>query len=377
MRTIFLPRAAILALPWLWPWMSLPVMAEAQAPESLQAKGAAQTAPAPPLQAYRLHLDQMLLYDVAITARRPLGRTNIVQRIVRRELCLFAITPDGQLAMYAGTKKPEPKAQTHQGRSKPPEASAAEPLKPDSPQMIWIRYVLGRPYARNPDGTIEYRPPTDKPMPYPVLPLPPAEVKPNQPFELALADLAEPGNPTMQLVCRWRRKKDGSIAVKGSLKSQPAQIGKTTVQMAVYEYQIQPGSAAVASVREIRRAVLAQSDLPAPATPQTPAGSARQGRSRRRTAQAGSAARQQQVQETVIVVIRLAGTKTLTESQHRGLVDAIEKAIQASGQSQTDETKMLPSKPADQQEDQEAWPSILEPIRKGIESRQPPASDGR
>ncbi len=251
---------------WLMP-------ARAQEPVGGQ-EGMAATAPASSPsnggklpEAYRIDLNKMLIYQVRMNSRFP-GPPGVMEKIDRRELALFDLDADGNVVLYMARssetgpadERPPAAAPQHQLRrgtaassSSTSTSETAKPEKHKLTDLLWTKYLISGPVVRNKDGTVLVRP-REGANAYPVLPLPPQNVKERARYEVTVPDLAAGPDKTVDLVGRWRNVGTESISVDAQLEVKVKPGVPFVPEVAVFGYEIpriNPGG--VARIHESRK----------------------------------------------------------------------------------------------------------------------------
>lgn len=194
-------------------------------------------------QTYRIKPNNMLVYQVRIN-QRSMQNPAVSEKIDRREVAIFDIDAAGQVVLYIGSPKetkvpgiavsastpmtpPTMPRLGHKESAKPAAQLAPATTSPSSGdtkpedlvdvEMTWTKSVLGKPVARNGDGTFTLRP-DGSTFAYPVLPMPPSDVKEKERFDVALPDIAVGQGKTLQMSGLWRTAGMDKIAVDAKLE---------------------------------------------------------------------------------------------------------------------------------------------------------------
>lgn len=184
-----------------------------------------------------------------------------------REMVVFDVDGEENLVVYIGS--PNLKTVAAQASSaggsaadalrggerrqaaKPAEHKASGKEEPEKLQLTWARHVLGKGFTRHADGTISFRPGEGEVMPYPVLPLPPAQLKEKEGFELTVPDLAQGEGKTVQVVGQCKVAGDGKVTIDGRLQTKI--VPGSQPELAIIAYDIPATASGVASIRMTRR----------------------------------------------------------------------------------------------------------------------------
>ena len=229
--------------------MAAPLSAQS-APASQ--KAAAQTQPAIP-QAYQLDVRNVLAYQVASTTRAGAAPAMPTKY---REMVVFDIDDQENLVLYVGSpgiktvaasaapaSPPRPMEKhsvEHRPATPPTEHKPAVAEEPEKVQLVWTKHVLGKTFTRNADGTISFRPAQGEVMPYPVLPLPPVELKDKERFELTVPDLALGEGKTIAVIGTYKVSPEGKLTV--DCRMEPKIVPGGMPEIAVLGYDV-PASA--------------------------------------------------------------------------------------------------------------------------------------
>jgi hypothetical protein len=232
-------------------------------------------------RAYRLDINDVLAYQVIQTTRVGAAPPTTTRY---RQMVVFDIDDGRNLVVYIGS--PEPKsipasplglmvtpgprqAERHAGPAehRPDVPGAVAERKPgaaeetEKVQLVWTRYVLGKTFTRNPDGTISFRPPDGQVMPYPLLPLPPVQLNPKERFELTVPDLALGEGKAVQMVGTYRVSPDGKVGVDGHIE--PRIVPGGIPELGVIGYDVPATASVVSSIRMSRRPAVEPASQPA------------------------------------------------------------------------------------------------------------------
>jgi hypothetical protein len=271
-------------------------------------------------------------------------------------MVMFDIDGDQNLVVYIGSPDPKAVPGSPPGQAAPPGArqtdrsaaasperrpgppagerivnlpGAAAERKPGSPeeteknQLLWTRYVLGTTFTRNPDGTISFRPPEGQGMPYPLLPLPPAQLNPKERFELTVPDLALGEDKTVQMVGTYKISPDGRVTVDGH--REPRIVPGGIPELGVIGYDVPATASVVSSIRMSRRAAAEPASQPA-----REAGEA--GRPLTdRGARPGGPAGAPPLPPTTSWLVHLVSSKPVPDDRRKDLIGIINSAGKSSG----------------------------------------------
>lgn len=321
--------------------------AQGPAPESQKAP---QTQPTVP-RAYQLDVKDVLAYQVASTTR--LGAAPPATSRYR-QMVIVDIDGEGNLVVYIGSPDVKALPVSSPGPGAPSgarqaERSAASPehrpnlpagerrgilvnpsaeRKPGSTeeaekvQLLWTRHVLGTAFTRNPDGTISFRPPDGQVMPYPLLPLPPAQLSPKERFELTVPDLALEEDKTLQMVGTCKVSQEGRVTVDGHIE--PKMVPGGIPELGVIGYDIPANASVVSSIRMSRRPASEPTSQPA-----REAGEAVRPPGERGARSAGPTAAP--LPPTTSVLIHLVSTKAVPDDLRKSLIGTINGAGKGGG----------------------------------------------
>lgn len=300
-----------------------PLVAQESAPDTQKV---AQTQPAVP-QAYQIDIRNVLGYQVISTTRQAPAAPAITRY---KEMVVFDIDNEDNLVVYIGTPSTKGQAAT------PAAASPSHPAdrhavpgehKPSATGeeaekviLVWTHHVLGKDFTRGADGTVSFRPPEGQIMPYPVLPLPPAELKEKETFRLLVPDLALNEGKTLQLGGQMKVAQDGKVIIDGRLETKfvpgvAREIGSIT-------YDIPASGSTVSTVRMSRR-VPSES----PSQPSAREGGESAPRHERAARPAAPPA-----EPLTTVVVQLVSSRPVSEDVHKGLIDKITSGDKPEGE---------------------------------------------
>jgi hypothetical protein len=304
----------------------------AQEPVVATQKAAAQSQPAAP-QAYQFDVKNVLGYQVVMTTR--IG-ASLPTTAKFKEMVVFDIEGDGTLVVYVGSPNLKPAAPTPvapviptprtterrapehkapvQAQVQAPERKPAE--EPEKAHMTWTRHVLGKSFTRNADGTVTFRPPQGEVMPYPVLPLPPTELKEKERFELTVPDLVLGEGKTVTVTGTYKVSSDGKLTVDGHME--PKVVPGSMPELAVVGYDVPAAGTVVSGIRMTRR--LASEPASQPVEAPRPQHGDRGERNAR-------SATLPPPQPTTSVLIQLATTKAIADDVHKGLITTINSTL--------------------------------------------------
>ncbi len=315
-------------------------------------KKAPQTQPTIP-RAYQLDVKDVLAYQVVSTTRVGAAAPTTARY---RQMVIFDFDGEANLVVYIGSPDPKTVAASPSGQGAPSgprqtersagasgerrpglalgerivnAPGAAAERKPgaaeeaEKMQLLWTRHVLGTAFTRNPDGTISFRPPEGQVMPYPLLPLPPAQLSQKERFELSVPDLALGEDKTLQMVGTYKASADGRVTVDGHME--PKMVPGGLPELGVIGYDIPATASVVSSVRMSRRPAAEPTSQPA-----REGGEAGRPPGERGARSAGPAAAPPPP-PTTSLLIHLVSSKPVPDDLRKSLIGTINSAGKSGG----------------------------------------------